>query len=68
MLINIRATYFGENAVSWRVYPRRQEQKRMHAICRNPKTTYALVTVYDVYCTVPLILRRRNQTRTDDPT
>ena len=54
--------------VSWQVYPRRREQKRTHAICRKPKTTYALVTVYDVYRTVPLILRSRNQTRTDDPT
>ena len=44
------------------------EQKRTHDICRNPKTTYALLTVYDVYRTVPLILRIRNQTYTDDPT
>ena len=52
--------------VSWQVYPHCREQKRTHAICRNPKTTYALVTVYDVYRTVLLILRSQNQTRTDD--
>ena len=39
--------------------------RRPDAICRNSKTTYSLVTVYDVYCTVPLILRRRNQIHTD---